>query len=146
MLQKIFYTVLVLVFSMAITTPVAASPGFDPGDFRPNAVYADGELFGTIILGPLKVTEETRHSFDLLYRIAGQQSVGEAGPGTGYNGGRWIQVQTTWNVPEGERPLLTSAAAVLQAEADGLLTIGEENWETAFLCPLIPSRGAGSGR
>jgi hypothetical protein len=122
----------------------AANNSSDAGaDFRPRAVYADGELFHTIILGPLEVTEETRHSFDLLYRVAGQQSVGEAAPGPGYNGGRWIQVQTSWLVPEEYRPLLTSAAAVLQAEADGLLAIGAEQWDTAFLCPLIPFRGEG---
>jgi hypothetical protein len=134
---------LVAVGPAAANSSSNTGPDFTPGDFRRNAVYADGELFHTIILGPLAVTEQTRHSFDLLYRVAGQQSVGEAAPGPGYNGGRWIQVQTTWLVPEGERPLLTSAAAVLQAEADGLLTIGAENWDTAFLCPLIPSRGAG---
>jgi hypothetical protein len=123
---------------------VAANNSSDAGAvFRPRAVYADGELFHTIILGPLEVTEETRHSFDLLFRVAGQQSVGETAPGPGYNGGRWIPVPTTWNVPEGERPLLTSAAAVLQAAADGLLTIGAENWDGAFLCPLIPARGEG---
>lgn len=129
--------------SALVAAGPAAAPGFSRAggaDFRPNAVYADGELFGTIILGPLEVTEQNRHSFDLLYRIEGQQSVGEAAPGPGYNGGRWIQVPTEWLVPEGERPLLTSAADVLQAEADGLLTIGAENWDTAFLCPLIPSR------
>jgi len=125
---------LLLAFS---ATAAIAAPPFTPGDLREGAVYADGELFDTLILGPIEVHDRNRHSFDLLYRVAGQPSVGEAAPGQGYNGGRWIPVPTTWLVGEDDRPLLTSQADVLAAEAAGLLEIGDPNEDGAFLCPLI---------
>jgi hypothetical protein len=134
-----------LLLAFSAPAALAAPPGHANANaadhFREGAVYADGELFDTLILtDSIKVRDGNRHSFDLLYRIEGQQSVGEAAPGQGYHGGRWIPVPTTWHVPEGERPLLTSAADVLQAEADGLLTIGEPDEDGAFVCPLIRSR------
>lgn len=132
-------TLLLLTLGTTGTAALAAPPG-EGSPVVDGAVYADGELFGTIVLGALDVKEQNRHSFDLLYRIDGQPSVGEAAPGPGYNGGRWIPVPTEWNVPEGERPLLTSEADVLQAAVDGLLTISEPDEGGAFLCPLIPQR------
>jgi hypothetical protein len=131
-----------LLLALSATAALAAPPenaNENAADhFRAGAVYADGALFDTLILtDSIEVHDGNRHSFDLLYRIEGQQSVGEAAPGQGYNGGRWIPVPTTWLVPDDERPLLTSAADVLQAEADGLLTIGEPNEAGAFVCPLI---------
>jgi hypothetical protein len=136
---------LVLLLALSATAAVAAPPDHaneNAADhFREGAVYADGQLFDTLILtDAIKVHDGNRHSFDLLYRIEGQQSVGEAAPGQGYNGGRWIPVPTTWQVAEDERPLLTSEAAVLQAAEDGLLTVGEPNEDGAFVCPLIRSR------
>ena len=134
---------LALLMALSATAAVAAPPenaNENAADhFREGAVYADGELFDTLILtDPIEVHDGNRHSFDLLYRIEGQQSVGEAAPGQGYNGGRWIPVPTTWQVAEGERPLLTSAADVLQAADDGLLTIGVPlSEEGAFVCPLF---------
>jgi hypothetical protein len=134
-----------LLLALSATAALAAPPGNaneNAADhFREGAVYADGELFDTLILtSAIRVHDGNRHSFDLLYRVAGQQSVGEAAPGQGYNGGRWIPVPTTWQVPAGERPLLTSAADVLLAAEDGLLTIGDPNEDGAFVCPLIRSR------
>jgi hypothetical protein len=134
-----------LLLALSATAAVAAPPdnaNENAADhFREGAVYADGQLFDTLILtDAIEVHDGNRHSFDLLYRIEGQQSVGEAAPGQGYNGGRWIPVPTTWLVAEDERPLLTSAADVLAAEAAGLLTIADPNEDGAFVCPLIRSR------
>ena len=136
---------LALLMALSATAAVAAPPenaNENAADhFREGAVYADGELFDTLLLtDAIEVHDGNRHSFDLLYRIEGQQSVGEAAPGQGYNGGRWIPVPTTWVAPEGERLLLTSAADVLQAAEDGLLTIGDPDEDGAFVCPLIRSR------
>jgi hypothetical protein len=133
---------------LAFSAPAAlAAPPENANDnaadhFREGAVYAGGELWDTVILtDAIEVHDGNRHSFDLLYRIAGQRSVGEFAPGeVGYNGGRWMPVPTEWLVPEGERPLLTSAADVLAAEADGLLYIGEfdpDEFQAAFVCPLF---------
>jgi hypothetical protein len=136
---------LVLVLALSATAAVAAPPHnaneIAADHFRAGAVYADGQLFDTLILtDSIEVHDGNRRSFDLLYRIEGQQSVGEAAPGQGYNGGRWIPVPTTWLIAEGERPLLTSQADVLQAAEDGLLSIGLPDEDGAFVCPLIRSR------
>jgi hypothetical protein len=136
--RRILTLMLATLLALGLTGPAALADSGSP--IVDGAVYADGELFGTIILGDLEVKEQNRHSFDLLYRIDGQPSVGEAAPGPGYNGGRWIPVPTEWLVPAEQRPLLTSAADVLQAYEDGLLSIAEPNEDGAFLCPLIPQR------
>lgn len=101
-----------------------------------DAIYADGRLFGTILLGDLPFNDNA-HSFDKLFMIEGQPAVAEAAPGPGYSGGRWLPVAVTWNT---EPYLLTSYAAVQAAASAGDVSLGAPQHDDAFLCPLIPGR------
>lgn len=103
----------------------------------PDAIYADGELFGTIGLNPLPFNDNP-HAFDMLYLVPEQQAVAEAAPGRDYNGGRWVPVPVTWNTTP---YLLTSDDAVHDAAMAGDLTIGAPQYEATFLCPLIRDSG-----
>jgi hypothetical protein len=101
----------------------------------PDAIYADGELFGTVLQGSLPYNGHDA-SYDLLFGVPGQQAVSEAGPGNAdYNGGRWLPVSVTWN---SDPYLLTSYDEVQAAAAAGDITLGEPDRDGAFLCPLIP--------
>lgn len=76
---------------------------------------------------------------DALYRVMdgaeGQLGVAAVGPGTGnYHGGRWAVYDVTWNV---EPYLLTSEAAVLDAESAGDVTV-TRNEDADFRCPIQP--------
>jgi hypothetical protein len=75
-------------------------------------------------------------SFDALYAIEGQAlAVAEAAPGdTGYNGGRWMRFQVTWNI-EDPYPL-TSEQDVLDAADAGHVAIASEP-DAQFVCPVI---------
>jgi hypothetical protein len=122
----------------ALATHANENAADNAADHRPNAVYANDQLWDTLILRDLPVHEENRHSFDLLYRFPdgppNQKSVAEYAPGeVGYNGGRWIEVFTEW--VGSEQPLLTSAADVRKALDNGLLRITGEG--RAFECPLF---------
>lgn len=101
----------------------------------PDAIYADGQLFGTVLQGSLPYNGHDA-SYDLLFEVPGQQAVSEAGPGNpDYNGGRWLPVSVTWN---SDPYLLTSYDEVQAAAAAGDITLGEPDRDSAFLCPLIP--------
>lgn len=110
---------------------VLAAPQGTP--IAPDAIYADGELFGTIGLNPLPFNDNP-HAFDMLFMVPGQQAVAEAAPGPGYNGGRWLPVPVTWNTAP---YLLTSSDAVHDAAAAGDITLGAPQYDGTFLCPLI---------
>jgi hypothetical protein len=112
---------------------LAARGGGEGSTVVADAIYADGELFGTVPNGALPYNGND-HSFDRLYVIAGQQAVAEAAPGPGYNGGRWLPVPVTWNV---DPYLLTSEDAVMAAADDGDITLGMPQYDATFLCPLI---------
>lgn len=120
---------------LALTVPALAAPGGTPGSpIAPDAIYADGKLFGTIGLGSLPYNGND-HSFDRLFMPdSDQPPISEAAPGRGYNGGRWLPVPVTW---VSEPYLLTSAADVMAAAAAGDVVIGEPDTAAAFLCPLI---------
>ena len=124
---------------MAITT---AAPAFaakpESGPITPDFIYADGELYGTILKGSLPYNGKNK-SFDQLFLVPDQQPVAEAAPGKGYNGGRWLPtpVTKTMSFPEGH--MITSAAELAQAETDGWVIISAPNTAGAFLCPLIPN-------
>lgn len=111
----------------------AARGGSAGSTVAADAIYADGDLFGTVPNGALPYNGND-HSFDLIYVVPGQQAVAEAAPGPDYNGGRWLPVPVTWNV---DPYLLTSEDAVLAAEGAGHVTLGAPQYDAAFLCPLI---------
>jgi hypothetical protein len=111
--------------------PVAAKgpPGF--------GFYVDGAGYRTIGTDTdLSGTGAPASSFDTIYALGeGLQNVAEAKPGdTDYNGGRWMVLPVTWL---SDPVQLMSAEEVLQAEADGLLSIGSEPIRQ-FVCPVIP--------
>lgn len=116
---------------------LAAPQGSPP--IAPDAIYADGELFGTIGLNPLPFNDNPQ-AFDRLYMVPGQQAVAEAAPGPDYNGGRWLPVPVTWNTTP---YLLTSDDAVHAAAAAGDVAIGAPQYDGAFLCPLIQGPAGG---
>lgn len=119
-----------------------------------NAIWAGGELYGTI-LTPATFITPPAHSTDVIYNfdmsgLTGQRSVAESAPGDPeYNGGRWnvqMVVFTAQGIavhdPDGDGMVnfeLTSAQEVQQHEALGHLIITPANFY--FECPLLPSRG-----
>ncbi|MEO5705351.1 MAG: hypothetical protein ABIR64_10240 [Candidatus Limnocylindrales bacterium] len=83
-------------------------------------------------------------SFDRIYALgSGLINVAESKPGdTDYNGGRWQVLPITW-ATDVTPVQYTNDWQILQAESDGLLTIGAPVKE--FLCPVIPVQGSKSG-
>lgn len=132
-------TILAIAVLMAVTTAApafAAKPASGP--ITPDFIYAGGELYGTILQGSLPYNGHNK-SFDQLFLVPDQQPVAEAAPGQGYNGGRWLPtpVTKTMDFPAGH--MITSAAELAKAEADGWVVIGDPITDGAFLCPLIPN-------
>jgi hypothetical protein len=131
--------VVIGILTAALVTQLAgqalAARGGTPGSpIAADAIYADGELFGTVPNGALPYNGN-EHSFDRIYVVPEQPAVAEAAPGPGYNGGRWLPVPVTWNVAA---YLLTSQDAVLAAADAGDVTLGTPLYDATFLCPLIP--------
>ncbi len=120
-----------------VAAPAAAAPGGEPGSpIVPDFIYADGELYGTILLGSLPYNGKPK-SFDKLFLVPGQAPVSEAAPGNrDYNGGRWLPTAVTWNVTA---YTITSYAQLHAAAMNGDVTIGTPMTDAAFLCPLIPN-------
>jgi hypothetical protein len=127
---------LIICLGAFVALALVAGPALAATDpIVPDAIYADGDLFGTVLQGSLPYNSHDE-SYDLLFQVPGQQAVSEAGPGNpDYNGGRWLPVSVIWN---SDPYLLTSYEAVLAAAAAGDITLGEPDRAAAFLCPLIP--------
>jgi hypothetical protein len=106
------------------------------------AFYVDGSWYRTVgTPTDLSGTGAPDSSYDVIYALgSGLANVAESKPGdTDYSGGRWQVLPVTWAM--GVMPVqLTSAEAVLEAEADGLLTIGSDPVKQ-FVCPVIPLQG-----
>lgn len=112
------------------------------------ALYADDEMWGTNLLGPLPPPNDANDpSFDTLFVFvnstnSGQLSVAEAAPGNPYyNGGRWAVSTVMWTAGD-PNTVLTSYDDVLDAEDAGELLIipgppagGPPPY---FECPLLP--------
>jgi hypothetical protein len=115
------------------------------------AVWADGELFDTIIT-PASFQMPPEGSTDVIYSfmmsgLEGQASVADASPGNpDYNGGRWdvhMAVFTEAGLeffdPDGDGQtnlVLTSADEVHQYATMGYIAIHQANFY--FECPLLP--------
>lgn len=118
-----------------LAAPAAAARGGTPGSpIVPDAIYADGELHGTILQKALPYNGNDA-SYDRLFLVPDQPPVSEAAPGNrDYNGGRWLPTPVEWvSAPY----LLTSYADVAAAAAAGHLIVHDPVTEDAFLCPLI---------
>lgn len=127
--------------STALAMAIGAGTALAGGPPAP-AFYVDGSWYRTVgTPTDLSGTGAPVSSYDVIYALgSGLANVAEAKPGdTDYNGGRWRVLPVTWAM--GVMPVqLTSAEDVLQAEADGLLTIGSEPVKQ-FVCPVIPLQG-----
>lgn len=125
----------ILALTLLTGALVAAPVSAQGSPIVPDAIYADGQLYGTILLGGLPYRNNA-HSFDRLFLVPGQAPVAEAAPGNkGYNGGRWLPVPVTWNVAAYP---LRSYAEVQAAATAGHITLGSPITSAAFSCPLIP--------
>lgn len=134
-------TLATLLLLGAGTTSASATPQ-DSQPIAPDAIYADGTLFGTIFLNPLPFNDNPQ-SFDKPFLVPGQQPVAEAAPGAGYNGGRWLPVPVTWNTTP---HTLISDGAVQAAAGAGDISLGTAQHEATFLCPLIRGPKAADAR
>lgn len=139
--------------SMVATTllTMALLPATAHAKVIPNAIWADGRLFG-VTLTPNDVP--IRGPFDALYNfgasgLTGQRSVSESKPGDpDYNGGRWEVLPVTFTPlgmmvhdPDGDGAVnfeLTSDLEIAQHAALGHLTVGAP--VRYFVCPLHPQR------
>ena len=139
MMHKLMLFLLVGVMSIVVAAPVMAEgPTFEP------AIYADGEVWATKVVGPIPAPKKNLKSFDKLFVITNgvsdQMPVGEAAPGNkAYNGGRWFTHMVTWNItPE----LVTSYAQLHEFEMSGAVTITAgpppDGPPPFFGCPLLP--------
>lgn len=102
--------------------------------------YVDGATYRTVgTPTDFSGTGAPTHTYDAIYALGGDLlNVAEAKPGDrDYNGGRWMVLPVTWHVTPVQ---LTSAEAVLAAEAAGHLTIADEPVRQ-FECPVIPMSG-----
>lgn len=126
-----------MVALLALSGPALAARGGSPGSpLAPDAIWADGALWGTIPQGSLHYNGNDE-SYDRLFIFTGgeQAPVSEAAPGNPhYNGGRWLPVMVTW---ETTPYLLTSHADVHAAAQAGDITVGAPDTSGTFLCPLI---------
>ena len=155
MSRKLSLILLVAALTLAIAVPVLADPppGTKP-DFSPR-VYADGEEWGTKVIGELKIpNDKMKVSLDKFYVVTNsnnpgtQLPVGEAAPGKGYNGGRWWVWTVEWTEAgfedHGTVPILKSQADIdLHESLEHLMiTEGSPGGPGAppdyFLCPLLP--------
>ncbi len=141
---------LALVSALAAVFVLIAIPAVaDKGkpDFAPH-VYANGDAWGTKVTTELPAPNgNNAHSFDKFFVFTngaeGQLPVGEAAPGKGYNGGRWVTYTATW-ADEVPHPIfvLKSYEEVMFHYGLGHLTITKgspaEGPPAYFQCPLLP--------
>ncbi len=108
------------------------------------AFYVDGQLYRTVgTPTDLSGTGAPDATFDVIYDLGGNgvRNVAEAAPGdSDYNGGRWMVLLVSWNVPAVQ---LYSAAQVQWAATQGWLSIAATP-AREFVCPVIPVQGGGA--
>lgn len=111
----------------------AATRGGAPPAHAVNLIWANDELWNTVVVGPLHGKVPV-HTLDVFYMIPGQNPVSEAAPGDAdYNGGRWLPTMVAW-VGAGAQPLFTDGEDVKAALMSGdLVVVG---MGAPFLCPL----------
>ncbi len=135
-MRKTLLVAMAAMLVLAFALPASARSENAPTKIE-SLIWADGDQYGTILLGSLPATHQNAHSFDTLYMFEEQAPVAEAAHGRDYNGGRWLPTPVTW--ADGVDPyLLTSEDAVHEAAAAGHVEIGMPQYDGAFLCPLIP--------
>jgi hypothetical protein len=131
--------VAVLAVGLVAAPAAAARGGVKGSPIVEDLIWADGDLYGTILQKSLKYNGN-ESSYDKLFLVPTQDNpVAEAAPGNSdYNGGRWLPTPVSW--AEGVTPYeLNSSAEVHTAALAGDLIIGASDTGAAFLCPLIPN-------
>jgi hypothetical protein len=118
-----------------LALPATAQADTPPFVFPDNCCYLDGAVVRTVV-PPAAAPNAGRDDFyAVMGGVAAQKGVVAVGPGSAdYHGGDWKFFAVTWNV---EPYLLTSADAVLAAEAAGDVTITRVA-ENDFKCPIQP--------
>ena len=132
MSKKIAVIVLALVLLLVAVVPtIAAKPGF-------GTLYYNGETVRTAV-PPAAMPQTGVDNFYVVTNggVADQFGIAAVAPGDmNYHGGKWAFHSVEWHNP-GDADLLTSEAAVLAAEADGLITV-TRIVENDFKCPIQP--------
>ena len=126
--------------AVALMASIGASGVLAAGGPPSLAFYVDDTRYRTVgtptdFFG----TGAPASTFDKIYALGnGLINVAEAKPGDrDYNGGRWMVLPITWS--QGVTPVqYTNDWQILQAQSDGLLTIGTTPVKE-FLCPVIPA-------
>jgi hypothetical protein len=118
-----------------LALPATVQADTPPFVFPDGCCYLDGGVVRTVV-PPAAAPNAGRDDFyAVMGGVAAQKGVVAVGPGSaGYHGGDWRFFAVTWNV---EPYLLTSAEAVLAAEAAGDVTITRVA-ENDFKCPIQP--------
>ena len=116
---------------LALAGPVAAKTG-------KGQLFLDGNVVGTVVNPASLPHGGTDPFFMVTNPAAGQLGIAGVGPGQpGYTGGDWAVHRVTFN--EGVTPyLLTSDEAVMQAAADGDVTVTRDP-AADFRCPITRS-------
>ena len=139
MRRTIVFAVVALLAIGLIAAPASAARGGEKGSpIIGDLIWADGDLYGTILQKGLKYNGN-ESSYDKLFMVPGQNPVAEAAPGNSdYNGGRWLPTPVDW--AEGVTPYeLNSYADIHAAAVAGDVIVGAPDTGAAFLCPLIPN-------
>jgi hypothetical protein len=132
-LRALVFVPTVILAVLALLAPAQADT--PPFVFPDGCCYLDGAVVRTVV-PPAAAPNAGRDDFyAVMGGVAAQKGVVAVGPGSAdYHGGDWKFFAVTWNV---EPYLLTSADAVLAAEAAGDVTITRVA-ENDFKCPIQP--------
>jgi len=128
-IKMVAITGMIAVLAIPASSAFAATPGF-------GMLYYEGEIVRTVV-----PPSEIKKGLDDFYVVTNgaddQLGIAAVAPGDrDYHGGHWIVNEVTF---ADEPYLLDSEQAVLDAEADGDVTIDRN--VSAFLCPIQPLRG-----
>ena len=140
---------LVAAIGLLSTPAFALQPETQPPTKVADAIWYNGSLYGTILLGDIKnPNPKSLNAIYLFMGVEGQHSISEAAPGDpAYKGGRWMVFPVTFTAqgldvhdPDGDGTVnfeLMSVEALFTHEGLGHLTIGQEPIRY-FICPMIP--------
>ena len=142
--------ILLILGTLVLAAAFAASPAIARANRVQDAIWNDGNLYGTVVT-PTSFVAPPEHSTDTIYSfmmsgLNGQRSISDAAPGDrDYNGGRWTVVQAVFT-DEGKDALgdgsgniaveLTSDEELSEQVENGYIELMPTT--TYFECPLLP--------
>ncbi len=132
MRKKLFVLIAALVLLITAVAPtLAAPPAF-------GTLFYEGGTVRTIVpAAPLNEPGSDNLFVVTSGGVEGQLAIAGVAPGDpSYNGGKWAFHAVEWNDPA-DATLLTSEADVLEAEANGLVTVTRVE-ANDFKCPVQP--------